>query len=986
MNDDVLERELRAWFESHAEPEVPGSLKRFLGELPRTEGHVYRVARPSPILNLTPRRDMALMLAAAVVAVALGVGLIAGGFVKLTQPSASPPSSVPASPGLTSRTAGPYRWTLVSSTGDASGYSIGPVLRRPDGSLLAIGFSQQVRVLTSFDGRIWKVDPADPGLVAAEANHVSLVTGLSEQGGQLVAVGATALDDISSGDARAWTSTDGFTWQAVPTSAGMTDAEMESVTAGPDGFVAVGSDGFPGGNTQLPGARGAAVWVSPDGHSWTRAPGQASFEGAVMFGVRRTPSGYVAWGEIHDPAGSAPPLPPIWTSTDGLHWERASGITDAGGPGSPIASVVVSGDRLVAVGARQLPESEGGVMIPAAWLSDDGGLTWKLAASPDASGPAPLAGGLRDVAVSGPDLLAVGHQEAPQGQTGPSSAIAWRSTDQGASWVALPDEPSFAGSLMEHVTGNDTGFVAFGSADDPNALSNPKLIWLAERPVAPTPTATPSLESVRYPGLAAGGVGWAITNRRLVLTGDYGASWRTAGPPVDYAGGAPKGASFYDAEHGWVVSEDAFSSSLSLWRTADGGGTWTRTILPAVPNPAELMGFASTFWIDANHAVIDVRGGMGEGYLDGLLFTADGGATWSEPAMRSATAGADGLTGDPYFLDSKIGWLAGGAPGTRLWATRDGGTSWTLQQLAVPAGYLDDQGGFWGAPTFFDQANGVVARTFDNNQSTVLVIYRSSDAGRTWQPVAHPAPATASSWSFPSLADWMLWDPYHTTMWRSTDQGGSWTRSVPTGLPSDAAPVMTDALHGWALSGTDSAAALLVTSDGGRSWAPVDPLAAPPAAPAGSPGPMPSVPPTQMTLTGPYGATITGMGDPGICGTTSYQSGIAFISPEPVSVAQGLFVRIAIWVPSGPGTYPADAYLGADGTPSVQAAVLTNPAGGGGDPPWLAVDGTITVSVADDLWNPARYGVMAGTVEATLRRAGQPDLRISGQWGCVSLP
>jgi photosystem II stability/assembly factor-like uncharacterized protein len=769
----------------------------------------------------------------------------------------------------------------------------------------------------------------------------------------------------------------------------MKDAEMESVTAGPNGFVAVGSDGFPGGNTQLPGARGAAAWLSSDGLTWTRVPTQPSFAGAVMFGVRATSSGYVAWGEIHAPGGGSTPLPPIWTSSDGQHWDRSSGIADAGGPGNPIASIVAVGDRLVAVGARQLPDSADSISVPAAWQSTDGGRTWSLAATPEGSAAAPRAGGLRDVAASGSDLLAVGYAEVQPGQALASPVITWRSSDQGASWVALPDEPSFAGSLIDRVIGLDTGFVAFGSADDPNASSNPRLIWLAEQPAAPppspTPTVAPTAETLRYEGFANASVGWALTNRRLVLTDDGGATWRTAGPPVDYFA-APKGASFFDAKHGWVVSEDAFSSSLSLWRTDDGGSTWTRTILPAVPNPAELMGDARTFWIDAEHAVIDVRGGMGEGYIDGLLLTADGGATWSEPAMRSATSGADGITGDPAFLDPKVGWIAGGAPGTRLWATRDGGDNWTLQQLPVPSGYLDDQGGFWGAPTFIDPNNGVVARTFDNNQSTVLVIYRTSDGGRTWHPVAHPAPATASSWSFPTQANWILWDPYHTTMWRSTDQGGSWNRGVPAGLPSDAAPVMTDALHGWALSGTDSAAALHVTSDGGRTWAPVDPMSAPPAEPAGSPGPLPSEPPTYLTLSGAFTATIEGMGNPGLCEPTSYQSGIALISPEPVSVVEGLFIRVGIWVPSGPGTYPADAYLGADGTPSVQAAVLTNPAGGGGDPPWLAVDGTITVSVADDLWNPGRYGVMAGTIEATLRRAGQPDLHISGQWGCVSLP
>jgi hypothetical protein len=979
MNDDVIERELRAWFETHAEPDVPASLSRFLGELPRTHAGVHRVERRSPILA-APRRDLALVLVAAVVAVALGASLIAGGLLKSVQPSGSPSSSgVPASPGA----AGPYRWTLVSSKGEASTYSVGPVLRRADGSLLAIGFGQQARVLSSTDGRAWTVEPADPGLLRASANHLSLVTGLADSGGQLVAVGATALDDISSGDARAWTSTDGVRWQAVPSSAGMLDAEMESVTAGPDGFVAVGSDGFPGGNTQLPGARGAAVWLSSDGRTWTRAPSQTSFEGAVMFGVAHTSSGYVAWGEIHDPGGSGPSLPPIWTSSDGLHWDRASGIGDAGGPGNPIASVVAMGDRLVAVGSRQLPESADGIVVPAAWQSDDGGHSWTLASSPDASGAAPRAGGLRDVAQSGSDLVAVGHLELPSGQTGPLSAIAWRSTDQGASWVALPDEPSFAGSIMDRVVGIGGGFVAFGSADDPNALSNPNLVWLAEPPPAPVPTTVAAPETIRYAGFGDGDgdVGWAVTDRRLVLTDDGGATWRTAGPPIDYASGAPKGASFFDADHGWLVSEDSFTSSLSLWRTADGGASWTRSMLPAVPNSPETMGDARTFWIDATHAVIDVEGGMPNGFIDGLLFTADAGRTWTEPTMRSVTQGADGITGLPSFLDPQIGWLAGGAPGTRLWATRDGGATWNLQPLAVPAGYLDDQGSFWGAPTFFNRNDGVAARTFDNNQSTVLVIYRTSDGGRTWQPVRNAAPDSASSWSFPSQAEWILWDPYHTTMWRSTDQGTSWTRGSTTGLPGDAAPVMTDDLHGWAISINTGASGLYVTGDGGRTWTAIDPLTAPPSEPTGTLGPAPSVPPTQLTLKGAFEATIAGMGDPGMCGASS---GIVVISPEAVGLGQAQFVRVGIWVPMALGAYPAASLIAPNGTASVQAALLTNPAGGGGEAPWVAIDGTVRVTEITGFGQPGRYGLAAGTVEATLRRVGSPDLRISGQWGCVS--
>jgi photosystem II stability/assembly factor-like uncharacterized protein len=232
-----------------------------------------------------------------------------------------------------------------------------------------------------------------------------------------------------------------------------------------------------------------------------------------------------------------------------------------------------------------------------------------------------------------------------------------------------------------------------------------------------------------------------------------------------------------------------------------------------VADAPETIGDATTDWIDRMHAVIDVEGGMPNGYRDSLLVTADGGQTWAEPAMQVGEAGVDGITGFPGFLDLSVGWLAGGAPGTRLWATRDGGATWRLQRLAVPAGYIDDQGSFWVAPRFFDRTNGVVARTFANNQDIALVIYRTSDSGVTWTPMPAMTP-DANSWSFPSERSWILWRL--PSMWRSTDQGATWSRLPTTGLPGDAAPVMTDDLHGWALGSAPSS--LYVTGDGGQKW------------------------------------------------------------------------------------------------------------------------------------------------------------------------
>jgi hypothetical protein len=393
-----------------------------------------------------------------------------------------PVAQAPVAPSTTaSPAAGPFRWILVNSDGELATYSVGQVIRRTDGAYLAIAFGQETRILSSTDGRTWAVQPADPALVEASADHLSVVNGIAEGAGGFTAVGAIALDDFSSGDARAWTSSDGLRWQVAETSTGMADADMLAVTAGPDGYVAVGSEGFPGANTQLPGARGAAAWTSADGTRWTRVAGQASFAGAIMTGVRRIDQGYVAWGETfggRDVQGTT--IPPIWTSSDGIRWQRASGVTDSGGPGAPIGAIISVGNRLAAVGTRRLSDAAGGTSVPGAWTSTDGGRTWSPAAVADDSTGAPRSGGILDVAADGSALLAVGRLEPPEGQLGPASAAVWQSSDQGNTWTSLPGDPSFARAGMRHIVSRGSSFGVFGQADDSNAYADAELIWVAE--------------------------------------------------------------------------------------------------------------------------------------------------------------------------------------------------------------------------------------------------------------------------------------------------------------------------------------------------------------------------------------------------------------------------------------------------------------------------------------------------------------------------
>jgi hypothetical protein len=489
VDDERIERARRNFRYSHTELDPPSTLREHLDELEEAGGPVAvsgpavvePVTRPVPT-SATSGRGLARVIAAIAALVAfVGGGLIFGLSLRSGLPITESASPVPftdtnGSPSVPPPTgASVFTWTLVSSDEKRATYAIA---RAGDG-WIGLAFGQESRTEHSEDGVTWVVDPPDPGLLAAPADHLTLVNGLASAAHGFVAVGASALFDISSGLVQAWTSTDGLHWTAAARIGGDSNAAMQAVVAGPDGYVAVGSDGFPGGNVQLPGAHGAATWSSADGARWVRSPGQASFAGAIMTGVARTGNGYVAWGEIIPNSTIPGQALPIWTSPDGVSWTRTgSGRSETSF--SPIGRIVVMADRWVAVGTRPAPEADGGGSKAAAWVSTNAGRTWgTVTVATSGASPSNYA---FDVGAVGPDLLAVGHADGPDATNGQTTAAAWRSADEGATWTRLPDDPTFNMALMTGVLPlDDNRFVVFGEANDPNALVNPNLIWLATR-------------------------------------------------------------------------------------------------------------------------------------------------------------------------------------------------------------------------------------------------------------------------------------------------------------------------------------------------------------------------------------------------------------------------------------------------------------------------------------------------------------------------
>lgn len=247
--------------------------------------------------------------------------------------------------------------------------------------LVAVGDwrDEDTGVWTSVDGFTWSRVPHDDA-VFGRAGMESVTAG----GPGLVAVGSAASGEGL--DAAVWTSVDGIVWSRVPHDetvfGGQHDQQMNSVTVGGPGLVAVGSDGFLAVDRGQLGdyddfTQVAAVWTSVDGITWSRVPSDEAVFGGDgnqwMNEVTSAASGLVAvGGDWSSAAHSAA----VWTSVDGITWSRVPhDQTVFGGEHDQLMlSVTSTGSGLVAVG-QAWQRSGGDDSAASVWTSDDG-FTW----------------------------------------------------------------------------------------------------------------------------------------------------------------------------------------------------------------------------------------------------------------------------------------------------------------------------------------------------------------------------------------------------------------------------------------------------------------------------------------------------------------------------------------------------------------------------------------------------------------------------------
>lgn len=299
----------------------------------------------------------------------------------------------------------------------------------------------------------------------------------------------------------------------------------------------------------------------------------------------------------------------------------------------------------------------------------------------------------------------------------------------------------------------------------------------------------------------------------------------------------------------------ALVGGSQLWRTTDGGISWTNVSPPHLPD--RVVNADGNDFIDQNQAFITELGG---GRRDSPSFhwvtfrTVDGGKTWRKGA--TLTDPFNSGNAQAFFLDAATGWFAISDESTNpqppmLYGTRDGGLHWTLITSNAGAGSLPDMATQCGANVKFASATvgwmalGLCIQVPSQNQSSspelrfvrdLLLV--THDDGVTWVVQKLPINQEAGDRVdtpifFDRLRGLLVVSGAHPALLATSDGGTTWsTRSLPGEVQSGVDFV--DPNHGWAFAGPSSMFTktrddsqqripmpLYRTDDGGSTWIPV---------------------------------------------------------------------------------------------------------------------------------------------------------------------
>ena len=238
---------------------------------------------------------------------------------------------------------------------------------------------------------------------------------------------------------------------------------------------------------------------------------------------------------------------------------------------------------------------------------------------------------------------------------------------------------------------------------------------------------------------------------RFGISGDGGRTWQTCPQPVALTGlnlrirpdGAIlEGPFFLDSANGWWSGIQAGSSRHALWRTADGGRTWSDLVPAGLPG--QDVPLPQPVFVDALRGALAVVA-AGSNPWSSLLATRDGGSSWTPVTLAwpqlSAPPG-------PGSIVQPALW----AHGNRLILSLDMalGSPGPSQKFEHRLSVSEDGGLTWGPWAPMPPTNTPTTGMVFNDAGALLLadgrrLWSSSDLGQTWH--SRPLPSMAGNLS-----------------------------------------------------------------------------------------------------------------------------------------------------------------------------------------------------------------------------------------------
>jgi photosystem II stability/assembly factor-like uncharacterized protein len=251
--------------------------------------------------------------------------------------------------------------------------------------------------------------------------------------------------------------------------------------------------------------------------------------------------------------------------------------------------------------------------------------------------------------------------------------------------------------------------------------------------------------------------GWALsTNGQILRTANGGATWADVSisqTPLPVQVPATIGTCFFDGQTAFVATNAGTDNQpqIVVYRTSDKGSTWDSTnIVTKLDWEKGDIGGVKISFADASNGYLMITGTPGAGQMAKSLYrTTDGGKTFSFvrdiTGMTDAAGTMNGIAGYPTgmtFSTPQTGYVTCSYSAytfVLMFKTTNGGTTWKLWSLPVPAAYenLSPANNYYAdayPPVFFGEQKktGVVMLDFVEDGNHVMQSYRTTDGGGTW--------------------------------------------------------------------------------------------------------------------------------------------------------------------------------------------------------------------------------------------------------------